>query len=119
FPDRRLDFLKALAAKNTHRLLLLSNTNEIHIDYVKKIMGDKWHRFQHSFEGFYLSYEMKKRKPDPEIFQEILQIHGIAPEETLFIDDTKENTDSAAQLGLKTWNLIVGKEDVTALKQHL
>jgi len=34
-------------------------------------------------------------------------------------DDTKENTDAAERLGIKTWNLKVGEEDITALKTKL
>ena len=41
------------------------------------------------------------------------------PQDTLFIDDTKENTDAAKELGINTWNLIVGKEDVVNLKERL
>jgi putative hydrolase of the HAD superfamily len=33
----------------------------------------------------------------------------------LFIDDKKENTDSAAALGFNVWNLQVGQEDVVDL----
>jgi putative hydrolase of the HAD superfamily len=36
-------------------------------------------------------------------------------ERTLFIDDKKENTDAAAQLGLQVWNLQVGKETIMNL----
>jgi putative hydrolase of the HAD superfamily len=35
--------------------------------------------------------------------------------ETLFIDDTKENTDAAKALGIHIWNLKPGKEDVLEL----
>jgi putative hydrolase of the HAD superfamily len=37
------------------------------------------------------------------------------PEESLFIDDTEENTASASQLGLKVWNIDEKKEDVIQL----
>jgi putative hydrolase of the HAD superfamily len=30
----------------------------------------------------------------------------------LFVDDKKENTDAAAELGFQAWNLQVGQEDV-------
>ncbi|HCO83537.1 MAG TPA: haloacid dehalogenase, partial [Arenibacter sp.] len=59
------------------------------------------------------------RKPNHEIFQYVLEQNRLEPKDTLFIDDTKENTDAARELGIKTWNLIVGKEDVVNLKERL
>ena len=119
FPDPRLQFLEELAAQNQYRLFLLSNTNEIHIECEKKKLGEKFDRFKNAFEGFYLSYEINMRKPDLEIFEFVLQTNGLIAEQTLFIDDTKENTDAAAHLGIATWNLLVGTEDITQLKSHL
>ena len=55
------------------------------------------------------------RKPNSEVYDFILQKHQLQPEEVLFIDDTKENTDAAKKLGIKTWHLIPGKEDITDL----
>ena len=120
FPDYRLEFLEELAKANTHRLFLLSNTNDIHIEYVKEKMGTtKFNRFKNAFDVFYLSYEMKMRKPDAEIFESVLHENSLEASATLFVDDTKENTDTAAALGIQVWNLQVGKEDIIDLKKHL
>lgn len=119
FPEHRLNFIENLSKENTHRLFLLSNTNDIHINFIKKQMGSRFGRFQNSFEVFYLSYEMKMRKPDKEIFEFVLEENHLIPKESLFVDDTKENTETAANLGIKTWNLQVGKEDITQLKNYL
>ena len=120
FPDSRLDFVENLAKQNQYRLFLLSNTNDLHIEFVRERLGkEKFDRFEAAFEVFYLSYEMGMRKPDAEIFEFVLNAHNLIPEETLFVDDTKENTDAAASLGIQVWNLQVGKEDITELKKHL
>jgi HAD superfamily hydrolase (TIGR01549 family) len=120
FPDRRLEFVEALAQENQYRLFLLSNTNEIHIEYVKQQMGTKkFNRFKNAFEVFYLSYEMRMRKPDMEIFEFVLAENKLNASETIFVDDTSENTEAAALLGINTWNLQVGKEDITQLKSYL
>lgn len=120
FPDKRLTFLEKLAEENQHRLFLLSNTNDLHIEYIKQQMGmEKFNRFKDVFEVFYLSYEMGMSKPDAEIFEFVLEQNDLAPSETLFVDDTKENTDAAAELGIHTWNLLVGQEDITQLKRYL
>ncbi|MCL6265648.1 HAD family hydrolase [Flagellimonas myxillae] len=120
FPKSRLDFVEQLGKEGRYRLFLLSNTNDLHIEFVRNRIGkENFARFENSFEVFYLSYEMGMRKPDAEIFEFVLNTHNLVPEETLFVDDTKENTDTAASLGIQVWNLQVGKEDITELKRHL
>lgn len=120
FPESRLHFLENLKAEGTYRLFLLSNTNELHIDYVKNTMGmERWNRFKACFEQFYLSHEIHMRKPNTEIFDFVLKENGLAANETYFIDDTQENTDAAAAIGIQTWHLIVGSEDITELKSKL
>ena len=59
------------------------------------------------------------RKPDAEIFDFVLQENRLLAHETFFVDDVAENTASAADLGIKVWNLQVGKEDITQLKSRL
>ena len=120
FPEDRLRFLEELRSSGTHRLFLLSNTNELHIRYVMETMGmDRWNRFKACFEQFYLSHEIHMRKPNTEIFDFVLRQNRLAASDTYFIDDTQENTDAAASIGIKTWHLIVGSEDVTELKSKL
>ncbi|WP_340073503.1 HAD-IA family hydrolase [Leptobacterium sp. I13] len=116
FPQHRLDFIENLARKNTHRLFLLSNTNELHIEQVQEIMGlQQYQRFKSCFEQFYLSHEIHHRKPDMTIYKYVIETNRLIPEKTLFIDDTKENIDAAAQIGIKTWHLTPGKDDVIDL----
>ena len=120
FPDHRLEFIESLAQEKQYRLFLLSNTNALHIPHVEQIMGKKKYlRFKNSFERFYLSHEIHLRKPNADIYEFVLHENGLDPIETFFVDDTKENTDAAEKLGIKTWNLIVGKEDIIQLKSKL
>ncbi len=120
FPEKRLQFLENLAQENQYKLFLLSNTNDLHIEHVKSSMGmERFNRFKNAFDVFYLSYEMGMRKPDSEIYEFVLEQNQLEPTETFFVDDLKENTDSAAQLGIKVWNLQVGQEDILQLKSKL
>lgn len=114
FPAYRLDFLKKLSEEGKYKLILLSNTNDIHIEWVKKNV-DLFDDFKKCFDAFYLSQEIGFRKPDSEIYRFVLKKHDLKPEEILFIDDTQENTDAAAQLGIHIWNLDPEKEDVVDL----
>lgn len=121
FPLYRLHFLQQLALQKKFRLLLLSNTNEIHINWIKEYIPH-YEGFKSCFDDFYLSHEIGMRKPDEEVYRFVLDKHQLKPEEVLFIDDTKENTDAANQLGIHTWNLNPDTEDIIELftkQRHL
>jgi len=116
FPKHRLKFLKDLAASNQFRLFLLSNTNDLHIANIKEKWGAVlYDEFKNCFEQFYLSYEIHLSKPNSAIYQFVLDKNNLKAHETLFVDDLKENTDAASKLGISTWNLLPGKDDVTDL----
>ncbi|MEN8789023.1 MAG: HAD family phosphatase [Flavobacteriaceae bacterium] len=120
FPEYRLDFLKDLSGEERYRIFLLSNTNELHLERVMQKMGEvRYKRFLSCFEHCYFSHEVKMRKPDAEIFEYVLDRHRLLPDETLFIDDTQEHILSAAKLGIHTWHLKVGEEDIVSLKSKL
>ena len=117
FPLERLEFLQMLSGK--YRMFLLTNTDEIHISKFEHKVGMSFYTdFYNCFEKVFYSYEMGMRKPEPEIFNYILNKYDLSPKRTLFIDDKKVNTDAAEALGLYVWNLQVGQEDVTELFQH-
>ncbi|MGI5826688.1 MAG: HAD family hydrolase [Patescibacteria group bacterium] len=48
-----------------------------------------------------LSYKVKLRKPDPEIYRLFLKKAKSLPEECLFVDDKKDNIETARKLGMK------------------
>ena len=116
FPKHRLEFLKALESSRKYRLFLLSNTNDLHITWIQNDWKNElYSEFKNCFEQFYLSHEIGLRKPNADIYQFVLQENNLKAAETFFIDDTLENTLAAEELGIKTWNLIPGKEDVVDL----
>lgn len=114
FPKYRLDFIKKISEGKNFELILLSNTNHIHINWVRENVPF-FEEFKSCFDAFYLSQEINFRKPEASIYEFVLNKHQLNPQEVLFIDDTKENTDAAAALGIKTWNINPEKEDVIEL----
>ena len=52
------------------------------------------------------SHRMKKRKPDAEIFEQVLQEGNFRPEETLFLDDNQANVEGASKLGIKIVHVV-------------
>jgi putative hydrolase of the HAD superfamily len=114
FPKYRLDFIKALAQKKEFKLILLSNTNDMHIDFIKR-NASFYEDFKNCFDAFYLSQEMHLRKPNTDIFEFVLKENNLTAKECLFIDDTKDNTDTAERLGFHIWNIDETSEDVIDL----
>jgi len=114
FPENRLEFLKGLKGK--YKLILLSNTDEIHIQHFEENYGEEFVRdFYECFDAIYFSFQMGLRKPDIAIYKRVIQEQKIVPQNTLFVDDRLENTAAAQLAELQTWNLIVGQEDVIHL----
>ena len=114
FPEHRLDFIQKLALEKKYKLILLSNTNELHIDWIKENVSF-YEDFKNSFDTFYLSHEINLRKPNADIYEFVLNTHFLKAEETLFIDDTEENILAATKLGIHTWLIDPSKDDVTNL----
>ncbi|MBU2930060.1 HAD family hydrolase [Winogradskyella psychrotolerans] len=114
FPAYRLEFIKNLALQKKYKLILLSNTNDMHIDYVKETVPF-FEEFKSCFDVFYLSQQIHFRKPNTDIFEFVLNENKLNASECLFIDDTKDNTDTAGQMGFHTWNIDETQEDVITL----
>ncbi len=104
FPEHRLEFIQKLASEKKYKLILLSNTNELHINWIKDNVSF-YEDFKKSFDAFYLSHEINLRKPNSDSFEFVLNTHGLKAEETLFIDDTEENISAASKLGIHTWHI--------------
>lgn len=114
FPEERLEFLQLLSQK--YRLFLLTNTDKTHIHHFENTVGVSFYSaFYQCFEKVFYSFELRLRKPDPAVFTKIINNYNLSPKKTLFVDDKKENTESAKSIGLHVWNLQVGQEDVTDL----
>lgn len=79
------------------RLCLLSNTNELHFEFVRKNFP-----VVHKFDMWVLSYEAGVMKPDPEIFRIALKKAGVEAEEAIFIDDIKGHVLGAQGLGINS-----------------
>ena len=77
-----------------YRLVLISNTNAMHYEYVRKKYGILKH-----FDCVILSFKEKTRKPDEAIYKTAARACKARPEEIFYIDDRKDLTDAAKDLG--------------------
>lgn len=108
-PTYKLDLLLKLREK--YVVYLLSNTNEIHWNWsCEHVFPYRGFRAENYFEKIYLSYEMKMMKPDAEIFEAVLSDAGIVAEETLFLDDSEANCETARTLGISTYTPKAGED---------
>jgi 2-haloacid dehalogenase len=56
--------------------------------------------FLQAFEGIVVSGQERMIKPDPAIFQLLLNRYGIDPGRAVYVDDAPRNVDAAAKLGM-------------------
>ena len=102
-PDEKKERLLQLK-KAGYRLFLLSNTIDIHWDYcVELLFPYQNHGVEDYFEQCFLSQRMHLAKPNARIYEEVIRQADIHPDETLFIDDLKENCEAAEKLGIHTF----------------
>lgn len=100
--DEKLDLL--LDLRSRYNTMLLSNTNQIHWQWVEQnYFCRNGHKPADFFERIYLSYQLHMLKPGVEIFEHVLSDAAIRPEETLFIDDASVNCRAAETLGIHTY----------------
>ena len=52
------------------------------------------------FDAVVISGEVGMRKPEPQIFVHVLELLGVRAEETVFVDDLRQNVEAADALGL-------------------
>ncbi|TFB11137.1 HAD family phosphatase [Candidatus Marinimicrobia bacterium MT.SAG.3] len=78
-----------------YRLAILSNTNPIHFEHIKKkyaMIG--------LFEHIILSYEIGVMKPAVLAYEKLIAATSKSPLKLLFIDDRIENINAAKELGI-------------------
>lgn len=102
-PAVKLDLL--LRLQSEYQVFLLSNTNGIHIEHINNVIlsasGDG-KQLDDYFHRAYYSHRMRKRKPDAEIFEQVIEENNLVPEQTLFLDDYAINIEGARAVGIKT-----------------
>ena len=108
-PKERIELIGLLKLK--YNVYLFSNTNELHIELLKKRYEEEFgfDIFQMLFTKAYFSNEIKMRKPHPESFQWLLNDAEIKAEETLFIEDSPQHIEGAKKVGLNTYWLTGGE----------
>jgi len=96
--------------KSQYKLAILSNHSKEWSEFMRKEFD-----FFDSFDQIIFSCDVGLRKPDSRIYKLALTKLNSEPEECVFIDDKKRNTDGAEKVGMKTILL----ENVSKLREEL
>ncbi len=104
------DLLKKL--KKKYPLYLISNTNALHFNHVKR----KFTMLRH-FKKTFPSHEMGHRKPDIAIYQKVLRRIKLPAEQTVFIDDVPAFVDGARKAGMHAIRFRNRKQLIRDLKK--
>jgi glucose-1-phosphatase len=105
-PKERIAVIEQV--KQNYQIFLLSNSNEIHYElYLRDLqLRFGFYEFDQLFHKAHFSFDLHLSKPNPEIFEFVMNQHRLVPAETLFIDDTLEHIEAARKLGLRTYHLV-------------
>jgi len=103
-----IEYIREL--KKQYKIGILSNvaTNWVR-DYLLTAEEQKL------FDAMVFSFEAGTTKPDPRIYEAILEKLGVIPEEAVFTDDARHYCDAARQLGMKSILYV----DFPSFKQQL
>ena len=104
-PKERLNFIATLW--DTYRIFLLSNTNEIHVSSLESSLkkSNLLDLYLSSFEKIYYSCRIRKRKPNIDCFEMVLQENNLVASETIFIDDSIQHVEGSKKVGIKAYLL--------------
>ncbi|MBC6699273.1 HAD family phosphatase [Hymenobacter sp. BT190] len=103
-PAERLALIAELRARG-HQTALLSNTNQIHIDQINRVLRTQYgfeHGIADCLDRVFYSQQVGLRKPGEEIFRHALREMNWKAEETLFIEDSLQHIETAQRIGLHT-----------------
>ena len=104
------DLLRAL--KRRYPLILVSNTNEAHIEFIRTQYG-----VLDYFDRHVLSYKLGLLKPDRKIFEHAIAVSGYPAEALFFADDREENIFAARKLGIRGHQFETESKLIDALQQ--
>ena len=96
YDEECVAILENLHQKQNCRLLALTNLS-CEIFHTAKNM----YPFLNLFECIVVSGDEKIKKPDPRLYQILIDRYGVQPGRSIFVDDTKINVEVAVDLGFQ------------------
>ncbi len=106
-------WLRELKARG-YRLYILSNYARRTFEQTREALS-----FLEDVDGHLFSFEVHHIKPEPEIYQILLQRFALLPQECAFLDDRAENVEAAERLGIHAIRFSGHEAAVKALDELL
>ncbi|MFA5987820.1 MAG: HAD-IA family hydrolase, partial [Candidatus Paceibacterota bacterium] len=95
--QKRQVFDKARDLSEFFSLVLLTNQIQFRAEHIKQ------HENFSSFDRVFFSSDIGLKKPDPKIFNFVLEKIKKVPGDCLYVDDSAENIETAVKMGFKTY----------------
>lgn len=92
--DYAIPWLQELKDKGYHLYYLSNFSKKAHVECAHTL------DFLPLMEGGILSYQEKMTKPDPAVYQLLLNRYGLKAQECVFLDDTPRNVEAAVRQGM-------------------
>jgi FMN phosphatase YigB (HAD superfamily) len=117
-PINPVNSLKLLhdCIQSGHRLFIVSNLTAEDFDFLKA--DPQALRVFNYFEDIVLAGKVGIQKPDPRIFNYLLEKHGLDPHSSVFIDDEAVNLYGAEQAGI-TKGILCSDHNFNSIRQEL
>jgi len=112
-PKRGTIAVVAELLKGKVPVALLSNVDPWHFSQCEKIIPEI-----QKIKKRYLSYQIKIKKPDLQIYRYVVDDLKIPAEKCLFVDDLLENVEAAKEVGIKTIHFEDSQQLVTELERY-
>ncbi len=100
-PVERLEAIRSLRDAG-FKAFVLSNTNPIMYNHwIENAFRKEGLTVNDYFDGIVVSFQERTCKPDPQIFRNLVSRYHLAVEETVLLDDSEANCESARSIGLQ------------------
>ncbi len=97
--------------KSENKVYYLTNQSELGMEEIKKS------GVLDIFDGGVASFEIGSYKPNPEIFEHLIDKYQINPKTSFFLDDSRDNVEAARNLGFLAYTYELGMDVEELLKK--
>lgn len=94
-PDNKITVLRQVLRDNGIKTAVVSNINSYHFEYAQLVHSEVFT----GFDYLALSFQLRLRKPDLQMWTVPASHLGINPDECIFVDDLKTNIDAFQRWG--------------------
>lgn len=110
-PVERLKMIDRLRDKG-FKLYVLSNTNPVMYNHwIDNAFRKDGKSMNDYFDGIVTSFQERMCKPNPDLFQRVIDRYGLKPEETIMLDDSEANVKAARSVGLDATRILPEGKD--------